>query len=198
MMKVAVIGVGYWGKKNVDEYLQLGYDVTICDNNEKNILECKEKFGVITIKNLEEILNDNEIKSVSICTPNETHFKIAKQCLESGKHVFLEKPIATNLEDADELNIISENNHLILQVGHLYRFNNSILEAKKLLIKILLVLFIQYIFHGLILNQFFKTEVLYSTLEFILLILLTIFLVVHSRILSVEDGELDKTIQSLQ
>ena len=135
MMKVAVIGVGYWGKKHVDEYLQLGYDVTICDNNEKNILECKEKFGVITIKNLEEILNDNEIKSVSICTPNETHFKIAKQCLESGKHVFLEKPIATNLEDADELNIISENNHLILQVGHLYRFNNSILEAKKIIDK---------------------------------------------------------------
>ena len=132
-MKVAVIGVGYWGKKHVDEYIQLGHDVTICDNNEKNILECKEKFGSINIKNLEEILNDNQIKSVSICTPNETHFKIAKQCLESKKHIFLEKPITTNLKDADELSTISENNSLILQVGHLYRFNNSILEAKKII-----------------------------------------------------------------
>ena len=54
MMKVAVIGVGYWGKKHVDEYIQLGHDVTICDNNGKNILECKEKFGSINIKNLEK------------------------------------------------------------------------------------------------------------------------------------------------
>ena len=132
-MKVAVIGIGYWGKKHVDEYIQLGHDVTICDNNEKNILECKKMFEIIKIKSFKDILNDDEIQSVSICTPNETHFEIAKQCLESGKHVFLEKPMSTNLEDADELNQISKNNHLILQIGHLYRFNNSILKTKKII-----------------------------------------------------------------
>ena len=61
------------------------------------------------------------------------HFEIAKKCLESKKHVFLEKPITTNLEDADLLRKLSENNSLILQVGHLYRFNNSVQKAKKII-----------------------------------------------------------------
>lgn len=132
-MKVGVIGIGYWGKKHVDEYIKLGHDVTICDSNENNILECKKIFENVKAKNLQDILDDNEIKNLSICTPNETHFEIAKQCLESGKNVFLEKPISTNLEDADKLNQISKNNNLILQIGHLYRFNNSILKTKKII-----------------------------------------------------------------
>ena len=132
-MKVAVIGVGYWGKKHVDEYIQLGYDVIICDNHEKNIVECKEKFKTVEVKNFEAILNDNEIICVSICTPNETHFEIASECLDCKKHVFLEKPIATNLKDANKLIEISEKNNLILQIGHLYRFNNSILKAKEII-----------------------------------------------------------------
>ena len=109
-MKVAVIGVGYWGKKHVDEYIQLGHDVIICDNHEKNIVEYKEKLKTVEVKNFEAILNDNEITCVSICTPNETHFEIASECLDCKKHVFLEKPIATNLKDANKLIEISEKN----------------------------------------------------------------------------------------
>ena len=132
-MKVGVIGIGYWGKKHVDEYIQLGHDVTICDNDEKNILECKKIFEVVKVKAFEDLLNDDTIKNLSICTPNETHFQIAKKCLESGKNVFLEKPISTNLKDADELNEISQNNNLVLQIGHLYRFNNSIKKTKEII-----------------------------------------------------------------
>ena len=132
-MKVGVIGIGYWGEKHVEEYNQLGHNVTICDNDEKNISTCKEKFPFVNIKSLDELLTDDEIKAVSICTPNETHFNIAKQCLESGKHVFLEKPVATNLDDANSLGKLSEKNKKILQIGHLYRFNNSIKKAKEIL-----------------------------------------------------------------
>ena len=132
-MKVGVIGIGYWGKKHVDEYIQLGHDVTICDNDEKNILECKKMFEVVKVKAFEDLLNDNTIKNLSICTPNETHFQITKKCLEYGKNVFLEKPISTNLKDADELNEISQNNNLVLQIGHLYRFNNSIKKTKEII-----------------------------------------------------------------
>ncbi|MBC8250033.1 MAG: Gfo/Idh/MocA family oxidoreductase [Candidatus Nitrosopelagicus sp.] len=132
-MKVAIIGIGYWGKKHVEEYNQLGHDIIICDNDEKNVSECKEKFPFVNVKTLEQLLGDTEIKAVSICTPNETHFQIAKKCLESNKHVFLEKPISTNLENADSLRKLSENNNLVLQIGHLYRFNNSIKKAKEIL-----------------------------------------------------------------
>ena len=131
-MKVAVIGTGYWGIKHVEEYVELGHDVVICDLNEKNISICKEKFNSITTQSLESILSDKNIPCVSICTPNHTHFEITRKCLESGKHIFLEKPISTNLIDAEKLIEISNNKKLILQIGHLYRFNNSILKAKEL------------------------------------------------------------------
>ncbi len=133
MMNVAVIGTGYWGKKHVEEYNQLGHHVTICDNDEKNVSSCKEKFSFVDVKTLEQILDDSQIKCVSICTPNETHFNIAKKCLEFKKHVFLEKPIATNISDATSLQKISEKNNLNLQIGHLYRFNNSIKKTKDVI-----------------------------------------------------------------
>ena len=63
-MKVGVIGIGYWGKKHVDEYIQLGHDVTICDNDEKNILECKKIFEVVKVKAFEDLLNDDTIKNL--------------------------------------------------------------------------------------------------------------------------------------
>ena len=88
-MKVGVIGVGYWGIKHVEEYLSLSCDVVICDESESNISICKNKFPTVEVKSLESILNDKQIMCVSICTPNETHFKIASKCLQSNKHVFL-------------------------------------------------------------------------------------------------------------
>ena len=132
-MKVAVIGIGYWGIKHVEEYVALGHDVVICDPDEKNISICKQKFQSSVSVNLETILSDDSITCVSICTPNKTHFEIAKKCLESKKHVFLEKPIATNISDAEKLIEISDKSELLLQIGHLYRFNNSIQKTKEII-----------------------------------------------------------------
>ena len=102
-MKVGVIGVGYWGIKHVDEYIQLGHDVIICDKSQGNIKNCKKRFDTVEVKNLETILNEKEVTCVSICTPNDTHYDIASKCLIAKKHVFLEKPISTNIEDANKL-----------------------------------------------------------------------------------------------
>ena len=131
-MKVAVIGVGHWGIKHVDEYIQLGYNVIICDKSKENINNCKDRFGTVEAKNLETILNDKEITCVSICTPNHTHYDVANKCLMAKKHVFLEKPIATNIDDAEKLIKLSEKNNVVLQIGHIYRFNNSVKKAKEL------------------------------------------------------------------
>lgn len=132
-MKVGVIGVGYWGIKHVDEYIQLGHDVIICDKSQEKIQNCKERFDTVEVKNLETILNDKEVTCVSICTPNDTHYDIASKCLIAKKHVFLEKPISTNIEDASKLIELSEKNNIILQVGHIYRFNNSVQKARELI-----------------------------------------------------------------
>ena len=56
-MKVGVIGIGYWGKKHVEEYHELGHDVTICDNDEENISACKEKFQFVNVESLDKLPN---------------------------------------------------------------------------------------------------------------------------------------------
>ena len=132
-MNVGVIGVGHWGIKHVDEYIQLGYNVMIWDKSKEKIKNCKERFDTVEVKNLETILNEKEVTCVSICTPNDTHYDIASKCLIAKKHVFLEKPISTNIDDANKLIELSERNNVILQVGHIYRFNNSVQKARELI-----------------------------------------------------------------
>lgn len=132
-MKVGVIGVGYWGKKHVDEYSHLGHEIVVADLSDKNLEFCKLNYGATTVKDFHEILNDDEIKMISICTPNSTHYKICVEALKAGKNVLLEKPITTNSKDADELIRLAHSKNLILLIGHIYRYNNAIKKIKELM-----------------------------------------------------------------
>ncbi|SRR5579885_143790 len=132
-MKVGVIGVGYWGKKHVDEYFQLGHDVAVSDLSDENLQFCKLNYNAKPVKDYHDILNDNEIKTISICTPNSTHHKIALESLNAGKNILLEKPLATNLKDADEIVKLANEKNLVLIVGHIFRFNNAIKKIKELI-----------------------------------------------------------------
>jgi len=132
-MKVGVIGTGYWGKKHVDEYNQLGHEVIVSDLSKDNLDFCKLNFGAKPVTDYHEILNDEEIKMISICTPNSTHFKLGKEALQAGKNVFLEKPIASSATEATELINLASEKKLVLQTGHLFRFNNAITKTKELI-----------------------------------------------------------------
>jgi len=131
-MKVAVIGVGYWGRKHVEEYRSLGAEVVAVDVNEENLNYCIEKYGIVGVKDYKEVLHDSDIKAVSICTPHKTHFNIAKDVLLSGKNVLVEKPMTQNTKEADELYDMARSKGLSLCVGHIFRFNNAIDKAKSL------------------------------------------------------------------
>lgn len=129
---VAVIGVGYWGRKHVEEYVAMGVDVTAVDLNENNLKFCAEKYRVTTTKDYSDILLNDEIKVVSICTPNETHYEIAKDCLNAGKNVLVEKPLAMTIEQGRELIDLAKDNGSTLAVGHIFRFNNAIDKVKEM------------------------------------------------------------------
>jgi UDP-N-acetylglucosamine 3-dehydrogenase len=131
-MKVGVIGAGYWGKKHVDEYTQIGAEVVVSDIADENLEYCKEKFGSKTVRDFRELLSDKTILAVSICTPNETHYDMCKECLIAGKHVFLEKPMTLESEKANELVEMARKENLILSVGHLYRFNSVVRKLKEM------------------------------------------------------------------
>lgn len=141
-INLAVIGAGYWGKKVIQEYIQLATKnpeinlSRVCDLTYKNLRICKEILNVPEYKlasNHSDALNSNDINAVHICTPNETHYEIGKEALEAGKHVLLEKPMTINSIEAKELKHIAESKNLILQVGHIYRFNNALKKMQDLL-----------------------------------------------------------------
>src|SRR3989344_6559101 len=108
-MKIGVIGVGYWGRKHVEEYKNLGInEITVVDPMEKNTEFCRTKYGATESNNIDSIIKDIDIEAVSICTPNNTHFEICKKMLLAGKNVLLEKPMTLNFTDASDLIDLSE------------------------------------------------------------------------------------------
>lgn len=132
-MKVGVIGVGYWGIKHVEEFKEIGVDVTAVDIDKKRLELCKNKYWVKVTPNLEEILQNPEINAVTIGTPNQTHFEIAKKCLDHGKNVLVEKPLALSIKDAQRLVDLAKDNGCILTVGHIFRLNNAINRIREMI-----------------------------------------------------------------
>jgi predicted dehydrogenase len=141
-VNLAVIGAGYWGRKVTQEYIQLAKNdsdfslVYVCDLDEKNLGYCRDVLRIGREKlssDFEAVLKSTDIDAVHICTPNETHNKIGLHALNQGKNVLLEKPLATSAADAWGLCTVAERARLCLQVGHIYRFNNAVKEAKRLI-----------------------------------------------------------------
>ena len=122
-IKTAVIGTGYLGKYHVEKFAQLAHSqlVGICDIDKTHSQELSEKYQVFATDDYRTLAN--QVDAVSIATPTPSHFEIAQFFLNNGIHVFIEKPISTTIEEANELIRIAEANNCILQVGHVERFN---------------------------------------------------------------------------
>ncbi len=133
-MKIAVIGAGYWGKNHVRDLKKLGHNVVVCDLDQKNLDYCMEKFEADAVtKNLSDILKDKSIVAATVCVPNHLHFSTAKKLLSAGKHVLVEKPMCLKSSDCKKLAALAKKKKLVLNVGHLFRFNPSIIKLKELL-----------------------------------------------------------------
>lgn len=136
LIKVGIIGLGYWGPNLVRNfYMNNKSEVKYgCDLLEKNIGKVKENFPSITYtKDYTEILKDNDIDLVCIATPPETHFKLAKDVLEHGKHVLVEKPMTSKVKEGENLVKIAEKNNKLLMVDHTFVFTPSVIKIKELL-----------------------------------------------------------------
>ena len=137
MVNIAVIGIGAWGKnhvrvtKELKEFNLIG----ICDVSDKNLKKYQELYGVSIHRDYKEILKNDEIEAVIICTPSNTHYEVVKEALEAKKHVFVEKPLTLNSKSTKELIEIANNNNLVLMVGHIFRYNNALNYLKNLIEK---------------------------------------------------------------
>jgi len=129
-IKVGVVGVGYLGQFHAEKYAKLkGVElVGVVDVDTRRAKEIAKKFKTQPFFHHAEILD--RVQAVSIAVPTAVHHVIAKECLIHGIDVLIEKPISTTLREADELIELAETNRLILQVGHLERFNGAFLALE--------------------------------------------------------------------
>jgi predicted dehydrogenase len=85
------------------------------------------------VDNCESVFNDPEVHAVVIATPAATHFSLAQQALAAGKHVFVEKPLATRAAEVDELGRVADAKKLVVMVGHTFIYNAAVRYVKKLI-----------------------------------------------------------------
>lgn len=126
-LKCAVVGVGYLGKFHAQKYAALPDCelVAVVDSNPGNAQAIAEQHRTLALADYRELLG--KVDAVSIVTPTTLHFQVARDFLESGVHVLVEKPITVTVEEADELVRIAKTKNLRLMVGHLERFNAALL-----------------------------------------------------------------------
>ncbi len=127
-MKIAVIGCGYWGENLVRNFYKLGYLNVIYDVDLQNAKRLSKKFKVPILK-FEEILN-TDIDGIAISSPAASHYDIAKKCLLSNKHVFIEKPLALEISHAKSLIKIAERRNKKIMVGHLLHYHPAFERIK--------------------------------------------------------------------
>ncbi|MDP3332401.1 MAG: Gfo/Idh/MocA family oxidoreductase [Methylococcaceae bacterium] len=130
-LKCAVIGTGYLGKFHAEKYASLPDCelVAVVDTNEIAAKTVAEKFGAQALTDYKSLLG--KVDAVSIVVPTTLHHVVSRDFLNAGAHVLVEKPITVTVAEADELIAIAKEKALILQVGHLERFNPAVLGLDK-------------------------------------------------------------------
>ena len=131
--QLAVIGCGYWGKNLVRNFRELEALSMVCDATPANRgLAAEIAPNVEVVSDINTVLAASEVKGVVIATPAETHFEIAKQALQAGKDVLVEKPLALTYEQGAHLVRIAEDKKLILMVGHVLEYHPAIQRLLEL------------------------------------------------------------------
>lgn len=121
---IAVVGSGYWGKNLVRNYHQLGALKLICDKSEATLKAFQAQYpGIDTCIAFSEVLNRADINGVVIATPAETHFRLAREALMAGKHVYVEKPLVLDENEGRELIELAQKEKRTLMVGHLLQYH---------------------------------------------------------------------------
>jgi UDP-N-acetylglucosamine 3-dehydrogenase len=130
---VAVIGTGFWGKNHARNYREIENTnlVAICDVNPERAKAIANQYGVKAYTDSAEMLKDPEIQAVSVCTWSIKLAEEALKCLNAGKHVLVEKPMATDTKQAQALIDTAKANGLHLTVGFLMRFIPGLQQIRQ-------------------------------------------------------------------
>jgi virulence factor len=132
-IKLGVIGVGRMGQAHCRIYSNLkhGQLIGVCDTNVEIGNRLAQQYEVPFFHNVDELLEKAD--AVSIVTPTPSHYDLARKCLERGIHILIEKPITETEEQAIDLAREAKKSGLVVQIGHIERFNPAFIELKNVL-----------------------------------------------------------------
>ena len=135
-LRTAVVGTGYLGRFHAQKYAALsGCElVAVCDPDGARGAAIAEEVGTLALTDHRALAGlDGGCDAVSIASPTRSHFAVARDCLERGMHVLVEKPMTATIEEARTLVTLAAERGLVLQVGHLERFNPALLSVADLI-----------------------------------------------------------------
>jgi predicted dehydrogenase len=132
-LKIGVIGTGHLGKLHTKMFQQIpGCELTgIFDTNQENLVNVAKEFNVKAFGSFNDMLDS--VDAVSIAVTTSAHFQVAKECLQRNKHIFIEKPITSLISEGEEIVKTAAEKKLIIQVGHIERFNPALLAVEQFL-----------------------------------------------------------------
>ena len=132
--KIALVGCGYWGKNLCRNFQAMNALSTVVDATESGQASARLLAPNATIlDNFTDILGDDQIQGIALATPAETHANLAIQAMRSGKDVFVEKPMALSISDAEAMQKIANETGCILMVGHLLEYHPAVLKLRELI-----------------------------------------------------------------
>lgn len=129
--RVAVVGCGHWGGNLLRNFHALGALSALCETAPERARELSKHYQVPALS-LDEVLTANDIDGVVLATSAETHASLALHALDAGKHVFVEKPLALKIEDAEKVLETAKAKHRHVMVGHLLHYHPAFLKLKEL------------------------------------------------------------------
>lgn len=134
-LRIGVVGCGYWGPNLIRNFTQIQNAelVAVADLRDERLKAIRNmNHDIIPTKDYHELFTMN-LDALVVATPPKTHFKIAKEALEHGLHVLIEKPLTTSSVDAEQLIELAAQKGLVLMVGHTFIYNNAVRTLKKLI-----------------------------------------------------------------
>lgn len=136
MIKIALIGVGYWGPNLLRNFSNLPncQVVTVCDKEAGRLTSLNRQYPAVEfIFDTATVMKDPRIDAVVIATPISTHYDLARQALINGKHVLVEKPLASTVKEAEELCELATRANKMLMVDHTFLYHGAVNKIKQLI-----------------------------------------------------------------
>jgi predicted dehydrogenase len=135
-IRVAIVGCGYWGQNLIRNFAELANVevAAVCDFNLNALARTKRRYPAVELKqDFQQVLADSRIHAVVIATPVSTHYSFARQALRAGKHVLVEKPLATSTQQVLDLMELADKHNRTLMVDHTFIYTGAVRHMRSII-----------------------------------------------------------------